>query len=184
MRSTLALGLIALLSCLAVFIAAEPSGAQPQTPVDAPQSVYVVHTIRSESPRETLETFRRLMDRLEEKLLDYLAAPNLAGQAEIVLLSDQFISLLDLSTVPAAARRETGVRTYSILIDIFGRVGLPDAATVPDLEAVEAEEITYYRIPQTPFRLVRMTEGERQGEFLFSGSPNSCLREPCPAVLP
>ena len=96
MRSTLALGLIALLSCLAVFIAAEPSGAQPQTPVDAPQSVYVVHTIRSESPRETLETFRRLMDRLEEKLLDYLAAPNLAGQAEIVLLS--------ITRVPAGSR--------------------------------------------------------------------------------
>lgn len=170
LRSTRALALIALLLCLTVLLVAKPSLAQGQTSVVASESGFTIEAIRSESPRETLETFQRLTVQLEDKLLEYIAAPSLAGQAEIVLLSDQFISLLDLSSVSSAARRETGVRTYGILIDIFGRIGLPDPAMVPDLEAVEAAEISLYRIPRTPLRLVRMTDGERQGEFLFSGS--------------
>src|SRR6056297_533338 len=105
-----------------------PAPAQDQPPLEPARSIDVVETIRTDSPRETLDTFRLLTDRMEIELLDYLSAPSLAGQAEIALLSDQLRSLLDLTDVPAAARRQTGLRTYTILMDIFGRVGLPDAA--------------------------------------------------------
>ncbi len=160
----------AALACLALLFVATPPWAQDQAGAEAPRPVVLFEPIRTESPRETLETFRRLTDSLEQSLLDYVSEPSLAGMAELVLLSDQFISLLDLTSVAAAARRETGVRTYSILIDIFGRVGLPDPATVPDLEEIEASGSDDFRIPQTPLRLIRIAEGEREGEFLFSGA--------------
>lgn len=64
--------------------------------------------VQTESPRDTIDTFRRLTLRLEQTLLDYVAAPDLAGQARLVLLSDQFITLLDPGAVSEAARRETG----------------------------------------------------------------------------
>lgn len=152
------------------FIAALPAAGQDRPFTDASRLGSVTETLRTESPRDALETFRRLTERLEQQVLDYIAAPSRARAAGLALLSDQFISLLQLDSVSAAARRETGVRTYSILIDIFGRIGLPDPAGVPDLETIEAEGIEAYRIPNTPLRLVRVAEGEREGEFLFAES--------------
>jgi len=60
------------------------------------------------------------------------------------------------------------VRTYSLLLDIFGRIGPPDLTALPDLDAIEETNDASVRIPGTPLRLVRVAEGERQGEFLFS----------------
>ena len=104
--------------------------------------------IRTGSPRETLGTFQRLSKELESSTLQYLAAPSLAGASELALLSDQFIALIDLEAVPAATRRETGIRTYGLLLDIFGRIDLPDLSTVPDLENVESADIKTFRVPQ------------------------------------
>jgi MscS family membrane protein len=110
-----------------------------------------------------METFLRLRDELETVTLSYLAGPGRADAARLALLSDQFNALLDLDALPAASRRETGVRTYSLLMDIFGRIGAPDLAALPDLDAVEASGADAFRIPGTPLRLVRMAEGEREG---------------------
>jgi len=56
MRSTLALGLIALLSCLAVFIAAEPSGAQPQ--FEALEAAQDARTFRPEILRTCIRALK------------------------------------------------------------------------------------------------------------------------------
>ena len=107
-----------------------------------------------------MESFLRLRDQLETATLSYLDQPSRAGAAVLALLTDQLNSLIDLSAVPSAARRETGVRTYSLLMDIFGRVGAPDLTAIPDLEAVEDNGEDTFRIPGTPLRIVRIDEGE------------------------
>ena len=146
-----------------------PLAAAQTEPV--PQSIDSrIQTIRTDSPRDTMKSFLRLRDDLETATLSYLAQPSRANASMLTLLSDQLNSLIDLDAVPASARRETGVRTYSLLMDIFGRIGDPDLTSIPDLEAVGDTSEPTFRIPKTPLRLVRVTSGEREGEFLFSAS--------------
>ena len=60
--------------------------------------------------------------------------------------------------------------TVTHLLDIIGRIDLPPMEEVPDETAFkEGPESAGWRIPRTPFRIVRIEEGLRVGEFLFSG---------------
>jgi MscS family membrane protein len=55
-------------------------------------------------------------------------------------------------------------------MDIFGRIGPPDPAAFPDVDMVHEAGTDSFRIPETPLRIVRMAEGGREGEFLFSNA--------------
>lgn len=159
-RAAAALGL-ALLSIVTLGI--EAARAQEASPPPAPPLA-----MRTDSPRETISSFAVLRDALEAELIAYRENKSVEGARRLAILSDQFNALIDLSQVPEAARRETGIATWSYLIDIFGRIALPDPATVPDAAAYEAGGETSYRLGETPIRIVRMTEGERVDEYLFS----------------
>nr|WP_172328098.1 mechanosensitive ion channel family protein [Mangrovicoccus sp. HB161399] len=125
--------------------------------------------VRTDSPRDTLQSFLELRDEMERQLLAYLAAPSLAGAHGLALLSDQMVALQDLELVPPVARRETGIETGVYLMDIFGRLPAPDLSALPDTSGLESEEARNVRIPGTPLRIVLMEDGDREGEYLFSG---------------
>ena len=125
--------------------------------------------IRTDSPRQTLTTLLRLRDDMEQILMAYRDKRTraLARQGEV--LEAQFVDLLDLSSVPPASHLEIGLQTIAYLLDIFGRVELPGLDRVPDAEAFADEAApARWRIPHTPIRIVRIAEGPREGEFLFS----------------
>lgn len=126
--------------------------------------------VRTDSPRDTMASLMRLADKLEAAVLAYTEDSSFEGAAGIALLSDQMASLIDLEPVASSSRREVGIQTFSYLLDIFGRIGWPDLAAFPDLDDVEALDDRTFRIPGTPLRMVQMSEGEREGEFLFSSS--------------
>jgi MscS family membrane protein len=85
------------------------------------------------------------------------------------VIGSKFRALLNLSSVPRSSRREIGTDTIAYLLDILGRVELPDLESVPDEEAFEDDvSPAKWRIPGTPIRIVRANEGPREGEFLFS----------------
>ena len=129
-----------------------------------------IRPIRTDSPRNTLKSFLRLRDELEQTLRSYRLnnkSRELAEQMEVI--SDQLVALLDLSSVARASRREIGIDTIAYLLDILGRVELPDLESVPDEEAFDDDvSPAKWRIPGTPIRIVRADEGAREGEFLFS----------------
>jgi len=129
-----------------------------------------IRPIRTDSPRNTLKSFLRLRDELEQTLRSYRLnnkSRELAEQMEVI--SDQLVALLDLSSVARASRREIGIDTITFLLDILGRVVLPDLDRVPGEEAFEDDvSLAKWRIPGTPIRIVRADEGPREGEFLFS----------------
>lgn len=129
-----------------------------------------VADIRTDSPRDTFASFLRLKGELEEAARAYLEKPSFRGSARLGLLSDQMSALIDLDQVPSATRRDTGIRTYVYLMDIFGRIPVPDPATMPDADAFEAENDASYRIPGTPIRIIEINDGAREGEFLFAPS--------------
>ncbi len=133
-----------------------------------PAERFKVGAVRTESPRDTLSTFVRLRDELENALLDYPHAKTAEKVRHIEFLFDQLISLIDLSNIPSASQREIGIYTMATLLDIFGRVGLPDLGDVPDEDAFDDEGFAQYRIPGTPIRIKRVEQGPRELEFLFN----------------
>lgn len=123
---------------------------------------------RTESPRHTFASFLRLRDQLEAILAVRTAEQDPARRERIDLITEELSLLVDLSQVPSAARRETAIETLGYMLDIFGRIALPDIVDVPDAMAFDTDEPASYAIPDTPFRIVRMDDGLREGEFLFS----------------
>lgn len=126
--------------------------------------------IRTETARHTLETFLLLRDRLEVEIADYLATKSPQSAARMAILSDQFNELIDLDAVPTASRRETGITTTTYLLDILGRIPLPDLDPGPDGEVPELGEGGVFQIPGTPLRIEAIETGERQGDYVFSAN--------------
>jgi MscS family membrane protein len=124
--------------------------------------------VRTDSPRDTLTTFLRLRDSLETALLDYRAERSVDRAELISLLLAQFRALVDLSQVAQSSRNELGDGTNAYLLDIFGRVAMPQLEIVPVAGAFADEGLAQYRIPRTPIRITRIDEGPREGEFLFN----------------
>lgn len=137
--------------------------AWSQAEVDAGAIVPVL----TDSPRDTLSAFVRLSREFETAFSAYLKQRDQEHAAQIALISEQMISLIDLSDVPEASRRKVGGETAAYLLDIFGRIGLPDADGAPDLAAV-GDETQSFAVPKTPFRITKNPDGVRAGEFLFS----------------
>ena len=128
-----------------------------------------IKPIRTDSPRATLTSFLRLRDELEETLQTYRLDKSRELAEKLQVINAQFRALLDLSSVPPSSRRTIGVETTAFLLDIFGRVKLPNLESVPNEAAFDdVVSPAKWRIPGTPIRIVRVDEGAREGEFLFS----------------
>lgn len=160
-----------LLLALAVLLLQEgmtlsQDGADP--PQRANDVGLLIDSARTDSPRHTLASLIRLKRELESAAVAYKGAYGPADAERITLIWEELITLVDLSEVPVAARREIGSSTAGYLLDIFGRVDLPDLSTVPDASAFEANGPASYPIPETPLRIDRIEDGQREGEFLFS----------------
>jgi len=131
---------------------------------------FTFRPVRTDSPRQTFRTFLRLKDDLELTLLDYRDDKTETLYERMELIADQLIALIDLSLVSKASRREVGVDTVAYLLDILGRIELPDPDEIPDEDAFADDAASaQWRIPRTPIRIVGIADGPREGEFLFSG---------------
>lgn len=124
--------------------------------------------LRTDSPRDTLTSFVRLRDEVELSFERYLQEQTAAESSRLRLLLENLGSLFDLSSVPIAERRYLSVVTAYTLLDVFGRIDVPDLSEVPDETTFDGEATASWRIPETPLRLVRIEAGDRSGEFLFS----------------
>lgn len=161
-----------------VFFAISVFGANAQDSADiGPLGVDVtdeflhgleVSTVRTDSPQETLASFIRLRTALETALLDYPSDKTATKARHIEFLFDQMLALIDLSSTPPISEREIGISTVSALLDIFGRVGLPELSNVPTQDGFKDEGFAQYRIPGTPIRITRLDSGPREREFLFN----------------
>jgi len=129
---------------------------------------HTIKPIRTDSPRGTLTSFLRLRDELEETLQTYWSNKSHELAEKLQVINAQIHALLDLSAVPPSFRLEIGTDTIAYLLDILGRVDLPDLESVPGEEAFGDDvSLAKWRIPATPIRIVRVGEGVREGEFLF-----------------
>ncbi|WP_257098544.1 mechanosensitive ion channel family protein [Pseudovibrio flavus] len=156
---------------IAVFFESTPAHSQLSAPPHEVQDILNVEVsiapIKTDSPKDTMATFRRLREQLEYTLLAYNLNPSdtLADQAR--LLAAQLVNLIDLSQVPSGLQSQEGLETIAFVLDILGRIEPPPQGKLPGIDKVSELKEDTYRIPETPLKLRRVSEGERQGEYLF-----------------
>ena len=123
-----------------------------------------IRPILTDSPRATLKSFLRLRDELEQTLRSYRLDKSRELAEKVHVINSQFHELLDLSSVPPSLRFEIGTETTAYLLDILGRVELPNLESVPNEAAFDdVVSPAKWRIPGTPIRIVRVDEGAREG---------------------
>jgi len=155
---------------------ADPAGEAPvsdavvtrESPISAGEaSRPAVQPLRTDSPRATMETFLRLALEMEARLDSYSQVKTDFTARRVAAVITEFLEIVDFSQVPPASRRDAANDTLALLMDIFGRIEPLALDDVPDADAFPDEGPASWRVPGTPLRIVRMTEGDKRGEFLF-----------------
>jgi MscS family membrane protein len=115
-------------------------------------------------------------------------------EARATRLLERATDVLDLSRVPEALRLEIGEETALMLKEVIDRLILPPLDAVPDEIMVaaaregslgpftQATGALRWRLPSTEIEIVEITEGDRQGEFLFSAETVRTIRDAFAAV--
>jgi MscS family membrane protein len=147
-----------------------PASAQRDGVAAQPGSGTDLRAVRTESPRDTLESFLRVRRNFTQTILQYRTDKSPALARQLGLLSAQALALIDLSALPVATRRERGEETVMVLLDIFGRIQAPVLDDVPNIDAVaDRDGKVLWRIPNTPLKIGLIETGPRKGEYLFTG---------------
>lgn len=143
------------------------------------------------SPRSTLEGFLAAVNSAyelaifaEASLRETPPVMSRAEAKELQIRASNFmyraVQTLDLSALPEALRDETSIESALLLKEVIDRVPLPPVDAVPGrgdvaaLRAQASEGPVQWRLPNTDIMIAEITDGERDGEFLFSaGTVNS-----------
>ncbi|MFA9394444.1 MAG: mechanosensitive ion channel family protein [Halodesulfovibrio sp.] len=132
------------------------------------------------SPQATLHSYLTNMTRafavLQEAFVLDMKSENifthspeiLKLQEEANLYFQKAIECLDLSKVPSVYRDEYSKEVVIQLKEILDRINLPDLGMVPAENNFGAKNIPFWRIPNTPIEMMLITNGFRNGEYLFS----------------
>ena len=78
------------------------------------------------------------------------------------------IGTLNLSEIPSSLKQDTGIESTVRLLEILERIEIPPYTEIPDAEAVANEELSRWTLPDTEIHIVKVEQGPRAGEFLFS----------------
>ena len=85
------------------------------------------------------------------------------------ILFKRVLNCMNLSQVPPRLKRREGFLTVIMLKEILDRIEVPPYEQIPDVEAVASDkEMSRWTIPNTEITIVKVEEGNRAGEFLFS----------------
>jgi MscS family membrane protein len=121
------------------------------------------------SPRATLKSFTDSINAIHAVILSEPQGRERVHERSRNNLK-QILSCMDLREMPEYLRRDLGLEAAVCLKEVFDRIELPPLADVPDAEAIEEnpEAWARWRVPGTPITIVRIAEGDRAGEYLFS----------------
>ncbi len=146
---------VMLLACIAApAMADEPAGTTPLTPLD------------TSSPRATLRSFCDTIDRIFANLMSQ--ERTLALRAENRHLIQQAFTCLDMSAIAPTLVDSEGRQALVCLKEVLDRIELPRAADIPDAAAAKADGLKRWRLPGTEIMLTRISDGPREGDFVFS----------------
>ena len=130
------------------------------TPVTAATAEYPLEPPDRSSPRATIATFLDSVD----KAWDLFQAKDPSFEEPLFDAQES----LDLSKIPPLVFEDASAEAALLLKDVLDRLELPPAEEIPDAVEVASTPITRWTIPHTEIDLVLVSEGDRQGEWLFS----------------
>jgi len=131
---------------------------------------YPLEPVDASSPRATLYSFLSEVDGVWRLYRDqYWDTPGRELSRYLQARAARALRTLDLSEVAPSARAEVGYESGTYLYETLSRIELPPAEEIPDATAFgDSGGPARWTIPHTDIAIVRITEGPRKGEFLFS----------------
>ena len=131
---------------------------------------YPLEPVDTSSPRATLYSFLSEVDGVWRLYRDqYWDTPGRELSRYLQARAARALRTLDLSEVAPSARAEVGYESGTYLYETLSRIELPPAEEIPDATAFgDSGGPARWTIPHTDIAIVRITEGPRKGEFLFS----------------
>ena len=160
-----------------ISVTAVPSVKHPLEPPD------------TSSPQATLRTFVENFNRGSDLLIEtydqYRKEPGLFPskslnekfkQADLLFIRAE--QCLNVIKIPSRLKRDTAIEASLLLKEILDRIEVPPYTEIPDAEAVAADkELSRWTLPKTEIHIVKVEEGTRAGEFLFSPETVARLRK-------
>ena len=118
------------------------------------------------SPRAALHSFRDRCDALFAELGH--GETSTAHTQRIRRMAAAVTSCLDLDEIPPALVESKGRQAAVCLKEVLDRIELPATADLPSANDGQREGLKRWRLPHTEIYLVRIPDGPRGGEWLFS----------------
>ena len=136
---------------------------------------------QTSSPRSTLEGFLADASRATALLLEAYresrSEPGLSlsesvtrKAAEADALLSRAAQALDLRDIPPVELEHRRLESVILLKEILDRVPLPDLGAIPGDDEVASKSPAGWSVPGTDIRIMRMADGPKTGEYLFSSS--------------
>jgi MscS family membrane protein len=149
-------GFLRLIACVILFAFVSAGGAGAA----GPSTDHPLEPPDRSSPRATLTTFLESIDAAWELY-----------EADDPAFMEPFAAArgcLDLSQIPPLVYNEASATTALLLKDVLDRIELPSFNDIPNAAQVEESALERWTVPHTEITLVLISEGDFQGEWLFS----------------
>lgn len=130
----------------------------------APAADHPLAPADTSSPRATLQSFTATIDAMHDDLVHSPPSPERRTRFARRLV--KVASCLDLSHEAPSLIDSIGRQAAVNLKEVLDRITLPPAVDIPD--AVAAESLSRWRIPNSEITFIRLTDGPRAGEWVFS----------------
>ncbi len=123
---------------------------------------YPLRSANTSSPRDTLRSFMRDFSE------GIQAWHNDEPDAVIYRLLYRAGETFDATELAALDRLASGALKMGLLMELLDRIELPSFDQIPGDEEVAERDIKSWTIPNTKIEIVKIDEGPRAGQFLFS----------------
>jgi len=140
------------------------------------EDVYQLHPANTSSPRDTMISFIKLTQRFHDLISDEKYSSE--ERVEVFHLFGQMQDFFDLRSVAPSLRSDYASASAIYLREVIDRVGLPPIDEIPDermmQQAIENGFPARWQLPEMPFEIIRVDDGEETGHYVFS---NETLNE-------
>lgn len=135
------------------------------------QDPYPLRAADTSSPRDTLRSFTRDFNQAVE------ARRSDRPRAEVLRPLLRAAETFDFTELPLVVREAAIVSDMAMLKEVLDRVELPQYEEIPGVEEVAEHDIKRWVVPNTKIEIVKIEDGPRAGQFLFSKETVNQIRD-------
>ena len=135
---------------------------------DVPRADAPLRPLDCSSPRDTMRSFLDSITAISEYLYGtHWNDPSEETVNQIAVRTEALMRLIDASNFPPAVRRKMAVESLLHLAEVIRRIDPAVLESAPDVEPDQPPPPDW-TVPDTEIRIVRIDDGERAGDYVFS----------------